>query len=388
MPLEDFLNVVEQFTLGLPPIRCRPYPDEQTVRVAVVWSRDGRPWRMAHDQTADEIRQIDGRNRRDGFLPFEVAGYLAAVGDARKPTSKFAALWAQRTRSEDDAKMVIASSAAELTKVLKQLNNTSLVPLTWHAWLQADDKLSYSGVWHRSATGSSQTGYWWWYDVSEAELTSRIAQQSSTQIDLDLTAAAPPTGTKERGASALEAAEATLKEKPDDLKARLAQASAQLVLGENQKAIDDLDSVIKKSPQEIQAYQLRAIAHARLGHKDQARADREKFEIGNGNESQKLYLAVIVAANWVRELTRRWTGWKPPSRTSQRIPLCTTILPVPTPWHLGRSPERTRQGVSRCQSEPSACSARRSRTATPITGTCRRTPTSTLCGRYLRLPTL
>ena len=95
---------------------------------------------------------------------------------------------------------------------------------------------------------------------------------------------------------ALQAAEAALKANPDDLNARLAQASAHLQLGESQKAIDDLDAVIKKSPQQTQAYQYRAIAHARLGHKDQARADLEKFEIGNGNESQKLYLAVIVAA--------------------------------------------------------------------------------------------
>ena len=123
-----------------------------------------------------------------------------------------------------------------------------------------------------------------------------VDQQSGSLIDLDLTAAPPPTGTKERAASALQAAEAALKANPDDLNARLAQASAHLQLGESQKAIDDLDAVIKKSPQQTEAYQYRAIAHARLGHKDQARADLEKFEIGNGNESQKLYLAVIVAA--------------------------------------------------------------------------------------------
>jgi formylglycine-generating enzyme required for sulfatase activity/tetratricopeptide (TPR) repeat protein len=69
-----------------------------------------------------------------------------------------------------------------------------------------------------------------------------------------------------------------------------------LDLGESQRAIDDLDVIIKKSPQDMQAYQFRAIAHARLGHKDQARADREKYEKGDATDSQKLYLAVIVAA--------------------------------------------------------------------------------------------
>ncbi len=40
----------------------------------------------------------------------------------------------------------------------------------------------------------------------------------------------------------------------------------------------------------------RAIAYARLGHKDRARADLERYQEGNASEGQKLYLAVIVAA--------------------------------------------------------------------------------------------
>ena len=71
---------------------------------------------MAHDQSADEIRQTDERNRKEGYLPVDVAGYLAAGGDDGKPTSRFAALWAQRTGPDDDARMVLASSVAELTK--------------------------------------------------------------------------------------------------------------------------------------------------------------------------------------------------------------------------------------------------------------------------------
>ena len=98
------------------PIRFRPYAEGKSLRVAAVWTRDGRPWRLAHDQSADEIRQTDERNRKEGYLPVDVAGYLAAGGDEGKPTSRFAALWAQRTRPDDDARMVVASSAAELTK--------------------------------------------------------------------------------------------------------------------------------------------------------------------------------------------------------------------------------------------------------------------------------
>ena len=54
--------------------------------------------------------------------------------------------------------------------------------------------------------------------------------------------------------------------------------------------------MIEKAPQFVTASQFRSIAHARLGHKDQARADLERFQKGNATERQKLYLAVIVAA--------------------------------------------------------------------------------------------
>ena len=242
MPLDEFLTTAEAIRpSGYRPIRFRPYAEGKNVRVAAVWVRDSRPWRLAHDQSTDEIRQTNERNRKEGFLPVDVAGYLAAGGDEGKPTSRFAALWAQRTGPDDDARMVLASSVAELTKVQEQLKDAGLVPLTLHAWRQADDKLSYSGIWHKTATGTSDTGSFQ-SGLSEADLPGVVAQQAGSLIDLDLAAAPPPPSTKERASSALQAAEAALKAKPDDLNARFVRAYAHFQLGENQKAIDDLNA--------------------------------------------------------------------------------------------------------------------------------------------------
>jgi len=304
MPLEEFVEFAEALRpSGYRPTRFRPYAEGKTLRVAAVWTCDGRPWRMAHDQSAENVRQTDERNRKEGYLSVDVAGYLAASGDEGKPTSRFTALWALRTRPDDDVRMVLASSVAELTKLQEQLKNAGLVPLTLHAWRQADDKLSYSGVWHKTATGTSDTASLQ-NGLSEADLPGVVAQQSGSLIDLDLTAAPPPPSTKERAASALQVAEAALKAKPDDLYPRFGRASAYFQLGENQKAIDDLNVLIEKAPLVAVAYQYRAIAHARLGHKDQARADLERHQKGNSPESQKLSLAVIVAAE-LGEVTDR-----------------------------------------------------------------------------------
>src|SRR5271157_1332271 len=296
MPLDEFLTTAEALRpSGYRPTRFRPYANGKNVLVAAVWVRDSRPWRLAHDQSTDEIRQTDERNRKEGYLSVDVAGYLAAGEDDGKPTPRFAALWALRTGPDDDARMVVASSVAELTKVQEQLKDAGLVPLTLHAWRQADDKLSYSGVWHKTASGTSDTallqkGLW------EADLPSVVDQQAGPLIDLDLTAAPPPPSTKERAVSALQVAEVALRAKPDDLKARFARASAYFQLGENPKAIDDLNAVIKKAPQTTVAYQSRALAHACLAHKDEALADLEQFQKGDSSESSRLYLAVVVAA--------------------------------------------------------------------------------------------
>ena len=249
MPLDEFLTIAEGLRpSGYRPTRFRPYAEGRTLRVAAVWTRDSRPWRLAHDQSTDEIRQTDERNRKEGYVPVDVAGYLATGGDEGKPTSRFAALSAQRTGPDDDARMVVASSVAELTKVQEQLKNAGLVPLTLHAWRQADDKLSYSGVWHKTATGTSDTASLQ-NGLSEADLPGVVAQQSGSLIDLDLAAAPPPPSTKERATPALQVAEAALKAKPDDLNARFGRASAYFQLGENPKAIDDLNAVIEKAPQ-------------------------------------------------------------------------------------------------------------------------------------------
>ena len=296
MPLDEFVEFAEGLRpSGYRPTRFRPYAEGKTLRVAAVWTCDGRSWRMAHDQSADEFRQTDERYRKEGYLPVDVAGYLAVSGDEGKPSSRFAALWAQKTGPDDDARMVVASSVAELTKVQEQLKNAGLVPLTLHAWRQADDKLSYSGVWHKTATGTSITAVFQ-NGLSEAQLPGVVAQQVGSLIDLDLTAAPRPPSTKERATSALQVAEAALKAKPDDLNARFGRATAFLQLGENQRALGNLNVLIEKAPLVVVAYKFRAIAHARLGHKDEAKADLERFQKSMSGESEKLYLAVIVAA--------------------------------------------------------------------------------------------
>ena len=77
--------------------------------------------------------------------------------------------------------------------------------------------------------------------LSEAEPPRRGRAQAGSLIDLDLVRHLRCPA-RRSVPSALQAAEAALKAKPDDLNARFGRATAYFQLGENQKAIDDLKS--------------------------------------------------------------------------------------------------------------------------------------------------
>ena len=87
-----------------------------------------------------------------------------------------------------------------------------------------------------------------------------------------------------------------LKATPDDLEARLARAMANLRLGENQKALDDLQFVAARFPELVAVRQYRVIALARLGKKEVARSELQKFQTGAFAERSELYLAAVIAA--------------------------------------------------------------------------------------------
>jgi formylglycine-generating enzyme required for sulfatase activity len=71
---------------------------------------------------------------------------------------------------------------------------------------------------------------------------------------------------------------------------------ANLRLGENQKALDDLQFVIGKNPEAGSARQYKVVALARLRRKQDALTELAKFQKENAPEHSKLYLAAVTAS--------------------------------------------------------------------------------------------
>src|SRR5262249_50791184 len=90
MPLDEFLATAEVLRpSGYRPVRFRPYADGAITRVAAVWTRDTRSWRLASGLTAEALRKQDER----ALVPVDVAGYVTTV--AGQPAERYAALWAE-----------------------------------------------------------------------------------------------------------------------------------------------------------------------------------------------------------------------------------------------------------------------------------------------------
>ncbi len=250
VPLDEFLTTALALRKsGYRPVRFRPYADGQVVRVAAVWTRDGRNWRISSGLTAGEVRQQDDRNRKDKFLPVDVAGYTAIEKDA-KPGERYAALWVEKS-GDDDARLYVGMTADEQDEVQDKLKEAKVVPQTLHAMIGAEGRTKYCGVWGRppraAVTGQTHRDQFEGnFEQNQGNLSDQLL------LDMAVSGASKRQPTRERTQADVQSAEKKLKSKPDDPDARYLRAMANFRLGENQKTLDDLQVVIGKNPDLVQ----------------------------------------------------------------------------------------------------------------------------------------
>ncbi len=294
MPLDQFLTTGEALQKsGYRPVRFRPYADLGTVKVAAIWTRDGRKWRSASGFSPEQIRQEDEQNRSDGFLPVDVAGYIG-IGKDGKPTDHYAALWVENS-ADQDARLYVGMAADLEDERQDQFKDAQLVPRTRHALTGSDGRTRYCGVWGRSpgVARTSQTAR------DQFEINFEKNQRDLNDlllIDVAVSEASKPQTIRDRAVDALEIANKKLRRKPEDLDARFSRAMANFRLGENQKALDDFLVVIGKDRDAVSAKAYRTFALARLAKKEDALSELAKFQKEDAPASSTLYLAAVLSA--------------------------------------------------------------------------------------------
>ncbi len=294
MPMDELLATAEALRpSGYRPVRFRPYADGAVVRVAAVWNRDGRTWRIAAGLTPEQVRRQDETNQKEKFFPVDVAGYLAP-GEGGKAGERYAVLWALASEG-DEPRLYVRAGEDDLAETLARLADAKLISRTLHALKGTDGRLTYSGVWGRPpGPGVSAKED---RDLFEASLADRRARRGDQiVIDVAVSQEGAPRSVQDRAHAALARAGKTLAAKAEDVVARKTRALVYLRLGETAKALEDWSGLLAKEKDDIDAVGYHAIALARLGKKDQARAGLAGLEKANAPRDTRLFLSLVVAA--------------------------------------------------------------------------------------------
>ena len=198
LPMDDMITTAEALrNSGYRPVRFRPYADGQVVRLAAVWTRDGRNWRVSSGLTADEVRLKDQQNQNDktSSLPVDVGGYVTTEKDG-KPADRYAALWVEKF-GDDDARLYVGMTAEEESEIQDKLKEAKLIPRTNNAIIGTEGRPKYCGVWGRPAV--ARVRFQWYRDQFERNFEQNQANLSDQLlIDMAVSGASKPQPIKER----------------------------------------------------------------------------------------------------------------------------------------------------------------------------------------------
>jgi formylglycine-generating enzyme required for sulfatase activity/serine/threonine protein kinase len=295
LPLEQSGPVLEALRRsGYRPVRYRPYNVGPAIWVAAGWTRDGRDWQLAQDLSAAAVRGSDAGWRNKGYVPLDVAGYLdrseaAGVGE------RYAALWVRKDADTMDARMYVGVPASRHQAAYAPLMKEGYVPRTQSQCLIGGQPL-YSAVWWKPVKPSETNIYN--YPREEAWYEGNLSP-SNFQVDVRVARAAPLPAGRESAASALAQAQKDLTAKPGDLNALFRRAQAYYHLGQDERALADLNVLIRKAtnPTFSGGHKYRALVHARLGRAAEARKDLAEFRKRDGKASTLAYLEALVAVH-------------------------------------------------------------------------------------------
>jgi serine/threonine protein kinase/formylglycine-generating enzyme required for sulfatase activity len=296
MPLEEYVATAQALrNSGYRPVRFRPYADASVVRVAAIWARDGRDWRTGWGLTALDARKQDQLNKREKFLPVDVAGYVSADSGG-SPAQRYAALWVENS-TEDDALLYVGATAGEQAAVIAQFKSESRAPRSLHEMVGLDGRPRYCGVWARgrerdSGANNEIVTQNWESDFERAQRGRGI----KLLVDLAVSIPSTPRSVRDLAQAKLEIAEETLKTRPDDVEAKFLRAHSNYVLKQYEGALAEYRTLVRLFPAAENAKRKMIITLARLGKTQEARAEWARYQDGVVPEYFKTYLALMLAA--------------------------------------------------------------------------------------------
>jgi formylglycine-generating enzyme required for sulfatase activity len=301
VPLKELPGLLEALRpAGYRPTRVRPYLDADGVRAAVVWTRDGRAWRLTLDLSPQTVRDADGKARDAGLEAVDAAGYLATPAKGGPPAERCACLWVAAAPGSRGARVEVCRSDTEFKEMLHALQPRIDLQLT-HRILD----LPAGGRRHVAVVATlPDIGL----ELVETKLFDGTAGDYAlerflgrTQTEVDIGRSDQPRTLRERMAALLKESDEKLaavgpKGFPDP-NVRYRRARALSFLDRLEESKKELDALCKDLPPYAWVFQLwRSVVHARLGQRDAAMRDLEAYKAKSKEPARVVFLEAYLAA--------------------------------------------------------------------------------------------
>ncbi len=299
MPLQPCVKTIELLRpSGYRPVHFRPYALNGKVQVAAVWTRDQKGWQIHYDLTAEQLQDRDLDLRQQGLIPVDVAGYLES-DSAGQPANRFAAIWADQEEEEaveGGEVRIYAGIPASVEPMLyvQPWSDEGFSTRSLSIFVGQDSAEYRSAIWSKQKDQAESTSAI--FDGIESNFTGDI-YPGLLLSDVQISRPATPLDRQQQYREQLAALESQLAERGEDTGFRKALATVRFQLGQDERALEDLNWLIEKLPKDARLYQLRCMVHARAERGEEAREDLARYQELYKDETQHLYLEAVVRAH-------------------------------------------------------------------------------------------
>ncbi len=147
LPMTVFNSCSAQLAAcGYRPVRVRPYYVQQSLKVAAIWHRDGRPSEFFHG-TAEQVREHDQQMQARQWAAVDVASFSPQqFGSADQV--QFCAVWSPHNAPSQLPRLMVGLGAEQLDAYTTELENAGFHRLTALCATPIEDNSRLvSGVW-------------------------------------------------------------------------------------------------------------------------------------------------------------------------------------------------------------------------------------------------
>ena len=301
MPLPQFLEVAELLRpSGYRPTRVRPHlpflplkvektadtPDEGTppaLQVSAIWTRDTKRWHIDPSLKRSELPSPDAPASKDNLLLTDIA-ILPSAEKSAEP--HFIALWCEPASRDEQRRILVEATAAELTEAQSELNRQKFTSQTTvSVRTDASGHRRYTGLWSNQGAPS---------ELRPAYAGFELMEQPQWDVAVAPVARLPdPLDWFRQELARIESLSAA---EQDDPEVRESRAEAHYQLGHLESALADLDFLISQETVTNPVLKYRALTLARLGRRDEANGALEKCLAADATPAYKAYLQIQVPA--------------------------------------------------------------------------------------------